>query len=264
MGEVRGRFLALGEAAGGERQGIGEEQEGQKEGASVGHDVVGVGDSVGVGILWANVPRNMGYLPASVFLPSRRCLAWRAEEAVSPSVPSSFLLLPACPVPGTRIPPVRILHGLRPLSPWRMRGGEWGFGASAASPYFPCGACAERVAGCPHPLQLPRPRPLRGTRLLHVQRICGGGTPAQVASSVLWPVAPLACGRRLGGAAETPPPASLRARYVSRGRAEEVTDSAGDYASLSARYVSRGHYTPPGSPEKLFLACALRPRGKPP
>ena len=86
---------------------------------------------------------------------------------------------------------------------------------------------------------------------------------AQVASSVLWPVAPLACGRRLGGAAETPPPASLRARYVSRGRAEEVTDSAGDYASLSACYVSRGHYTPPGSPENLFLACALRARGKP-
>ena len=176
----------------------------------------------------------------------------RRQEAVSPSAPSSFLVLPACPVPGTRIPPVRILHGLRPLSPWRMRGGEWGFGASVASPYFPCGACAERVAGCPHPLQLPRPRPLRGTRLLHVQRICGGGTPAQVASSVLWPVAPLACGRRLGGAAETPPPASLRARYVSRGRAEEVTDSAGDYASLSARYVSRGHYTPPGSSENLI------------
>ena len=97
---------------------------------------------------------------------------------------------------------------------------------------------------------------------IYVQRICGGETPAQVASSVLWPVAPLACGRRLGGAAETPPPASLRARYVSRGRAEEVTDSAGDYASLSARYVSRGHYTPPGSSENLFLACALRARGK--
>ena len=88
-----------------------------------------------------------------------------------------------------------------------------------------------------------------------------GRDPGAGASSVLWPVAPLACGRRLGGAAETPPPASLRARYVSRGRAEEVTDSAGDYASLRARYVSRGHYTPPGSSENLFLALRVTRAG---
>ena len=219
MGEVRGRFLALGEAAGGEQQGIGEEQEGQKEGASVGHDVVGVGDSVGVGILWANVPRNMGYLPASVFLHSRRCLAWRAEEAVSPSAPSSFLLLPACPVPGTRIPPVRILHGLRPLFPWRMRGGEWGFGASVASPYFPCGACAERVAGCPHPLQLPRPRPLRGTHASFMSSAYAGEGPRR-----RWPLP--SCGLWLplrveGALAEQPrllpPPPYVRATYRGGG-----------------------------------------------